>query len=215
MERATLRHGVLENLCFTVIAVIALILGGWNRAFVVIGACGYFTISTLVITFTSTGGLRDVILHWIEHKTRRFEIEARLEVITMKTRVDWLDAERAGLPASLPAREYELVASAGSNFVSAQPSRLPGTSTQGGEQATRQQARAWLASLFDQRSGEVRGDRVVTESASEGAGRLWVPVPLGEVRRILFESGAVLVVQNGYALNMRRIKRLEDIDQVV
>src|SRR5262245_34730341 len=199
MDRGTRAVMVAGNLAFTAVAVIALMLGGWNAVAVAAISALYFTGSTTVLLMAETGGLRDVLVLWIEHRTRRLELGLRFKLL-----IKHQARQEPDEPEFIELNPMGL-----SSFVAPlAPIRESG-------EAARVQARAWIRNLFEESTGQLNPEKVVLQSASERPGRLWVALPLGEARRHLLDSGAIVPIRNGFALNLDKLMHIGDVDRLI
>jgi len=210
---------ILFNLTFAILGFMALMLGGWDSAATIVVVAVYFMLSTSVFVLAATGGLRDVTLELI-HQSAGL---ARLLIVGLlfrqgKERQEWLQEDNHRLIELTPSVDASPETSR--TYVAATPSyssqhgvtSLSASATH--KQALRQQARAWLLSLFDEATGSLSEHKVHMTSTSTD-GWLKVKVPDGEVKRLLITSGALVYRQNGIALNRARVSAIRDIEVIL
>jgi hypothetical protein len=191
---------ILFNLLFAVLATLALLVGGWSGVATVLTVAVYFILSSCLFVLAATGGLRDVLLELIQQSSSLI----RLVLVALLTRRRGNMTEMQAL--DLDQKLFEVTPTTRDSYVPAVASS---------KQATRQQARAWLLSLFDEGTGTLRADKVHMTNSRETDGWLKAAVPAGDVRQLLVSSGALLYRQNGYALDRGKVSSIEDADRLL
>lgn len=261
------------NLAFTLLAAMALMVGGWSSVATIVAAAGYFVLSSSLFVLAATGGLRDVLLSSIEafsnliklallifykwvvevrmhkyHKefVREAEVQGRMALLALELDEHynpeqegespdgdsfifdesmqslWQQAQDvspksadhyktfvAPIPDSNPVAPHNYIAES----LSTRPRMISYASQS--DMIVREQARAWLRSLFDERSGDPRADKLHMTNSSSTDGWLKVKAPLGDVRKFLLQKRILINRPNGVALNRQIVDRRADIDIVL
>lgn len=200
MERGGGFNIIMPNLAFSVLAFMALIVGGWPSVWTLWAVAAYFTISTSLLVLAQTGGLRDVLLAGIEHSAYIIKLIILITLYRRKgsDEASFIDHEIIEKAPSIISTDYR-------TFVPAIPDARQS------ERAIKQQARAWLVGLCDENTGELLDSAIHMTSAGSD-GWLKVKAPHGDVRSYLLKRGVLVNKINGIALNRDLIGGVGDID---
>lgn len=264
-ERGSGFFMITFNLAFTVLAALALIVGGWSSVATIFAASGYFVLSSSLFVLAATGGLRDVLLSGIDacsnliklvllifykwqvevrmlkyqsQLVREANIQARLALVDLELQENYPDSDSNQGDSFIFDESIQALwdeaqdvtpksPSTFKTFVSAVPGieasnqevqstrpRMVAYASQS-DMIVREQARAWLKSLFDERTGDVRGDKLHITNSSATDGWLKCKAPLGDVRKFLLQKKVLISRPNGLALNRQLVDRRADIDVVI
>ena len=171
---------LVGNLLFALIALFSLTRELGTGTTVIVSAL-YFLLSTLILLLTLTGAARDIAIHYIDHRTRRYHLNAIYSDTIYKVQ----DMPQITVSDSPDDPSFVAVV----------------------DHSTQRLAIEWVRGLYLP-TGEPDPHKIHMETSSESPGRLRVKSPVGPVREFLLTRRVLRLVDHGVALDLENFPNL-------